>query len=215
MPAARAVGDDHRVGARAAHGRQQRGLGHAQRDVEVLAPDSRTRRPCRSSSTRRRRRLAPARASAPRRRLGIAPNAFWWQWPWTSARAYGALPERRATSARRRARARGTPRTSAPRARAPRSRRPGSSSLSSSRRPRMHDGSSPTIGTPRATNGPSASSMRCGFGARLVDHAGREIRAAAAQRRAPSAAAATRTRVAAGREHARRRRAGSRARSRY
>ncbi len=78
----------------------------------------------------------------------------------------------------------GTPRTSGPRARAPRSLRPGRSSLSSSRRPRMHDGSRPDDGHAAADERLESVEQAPGFGARGFDHARREIRPAAAERAA-------------------------------
>ena len=65
----------------------------------------------------------------------------------------------------------------------------------------MHDGSSPTIGTPRATSGASASSMRCASArASSTMPVARYVRPqqSGARRRA---AVATRDAVAAGRQH--------------
>ena len=109
-------------------------------------------------------------------------------------------PGRGATNARPHAPGPETPRTCRRRARRRRWSGPGRASCSSSRSPRMQDGSSPTIGTPRAANGAERVEQAPRFGARGVEHAGREIRPAAAQR----AAVARRRRshgVAAGRQH--------------
>ena len=59
---------------------------------------------------------------------------------------------------------------------------PGNIAGNSSRKVNRQAGSSPTIGVPAAICGASASSMRRASFARLVDEAGREKRAAAAQR---------------------------------
>ena len=49
-------------------------------------PRSRRRRPCRSSSTRWSRPRGPGSARGSRSTAAIASNAFWWQWPCSSAR---------------------------------------------------------------------------------------------------------------------------------
>ena len=96
VPAARAVGDDERVRRRGAHRRQQRELRHSHRHVVVRgivaeAAGHAAAARSRSSSTARpgtRRSTSASRATA--------SNAFWWQWPCSSARVCGSARERQA-----------------------------------------------------------------------------------------------------------------------
>ena len=115
VAAARAVGDDDRVGLRRAPPAAG-SLGHLHRARRRASPRSRSCRPCRSTSSRSVAAARPGSASARRGSERTAPNAFWWQWPCTRIGAVGgaAAPAR---SGRPSLRVRRTPRTAAPAAR--------------------------------------------------------------------------------------------------
>ena len=172
---------------------------------------SRRRRPCRSSSTPRSR----PRALDQRQRLPtapMAPNAFWWQWPCSST-----LPRRPAIGRAMRpaAASRGEELLEQQGCAASRSvSAPGSMERNSSRSVSRQDGSSPTMGMPRSTSGRGRGEHAAGLGARLLDQTGGQERAAAAQRPAAVGRAERQRRDSRAASAPRRRRAGSRARSR-
>ena len=199
VPAARAVGDDQRVAV------PPRGRPAAAR----APPCASTRRsarhrsrscpPCRSSSTRRARRRAPGRASSTSRGRCTASNAFWWQWPCSSAallrqrakRERAAVP---ALLARQELLDQERPLREALRVLA----EPHHEKLVAQRQQaRRLEADDRRRRAARAAA--SAATTRARFALRLVDQPGSEVRAAAAQRprrlarpRRPAARRATR-----------------------
>ena len=133
--------------------------------------------PASSSTTSRPGCAAATRPSPPSR-----PAAFWWQWPWKRMRvrltgdARVEDAERRRRSPRRGARRRAAP---APATAAP-AGRPAAGSGAPRRSVSTHDGSQPTIGTPRsARRAPAARPCRPPS-AGLVEQALGDARAPAA-----------------------------------
>ena len=180
MPARGAVGDDERVGVGLAHRRQQRELAHRQRDVDRVGAVAERAGHAAAARLHGLDRRDPGMSLRMRSTAPNMPNAFWWQWPCTSARFATGLSGR----------------LSRPSAA---SRTRNSSNISacidscsapsvliiagtSSRKPRMQLGSSPITGTPRATIGRDRRDHALGLAPRLVDLADRQEGAAAAER---------------------------------
>ena len=108
-------------------------------------------------------------------------NAFWWQWPCSNAVRPGIGASGRSKRPAARSAATNSSNSCAWAASAL-AAAPGSSAGNSSRRVSRHDGSSPTIGAPARDVGRERVEHAPRLDPRLVDQAGGEEGAAAAQR---------------------------------
>ena len=157
VAAAGAVGDDQRVGRGLAHRGQQVRFAHLHRHLVVLGLVAEA---ARHAAAGRFDRVAP---SAPAPGAGRSPPRPWRRRP-SGGSGRAAAPAAAigfSFSLRRPASASLARNSSNRKAFFASASVPGSSTLYSSRRVSRQDGSSPSTGTPRATQGASAASMRC------------------------------------------------------